>query len=142
MEPDALRIIERFVILLYDKSSTTCDIVEARKHLFTKKQRPLQSLPPTKEALVQHVKRAVFQGAFVCGQNPNHPDPDSWWWQLEDGVYQPLWTTSPEATSACQELVSCKCRVICSKKCSCARAELKCTVLCLCDGDCCETDSD
>lgn len=142
----ALGCIERFVILLYDKATSICDINEARKYLFTKKQRPLQSLPPTRESLVQHVRRAVLQGVFIWGQSltssPNIPDPEQWGWKLNEGVYQPLWNTSPEALVACKELLSCKCRVTCSQKCSCTRAELKCTILCLCDGDCYGMDSE
>lgn len=146
VDSKALKCIERFVILLYDKATPICDINEARKYFFTKKQRPLQSLPPTRESLVQHVRRAVLQGVFLWGQSlissPNIPDPEQWGWKLNEGVYQPLWSTSPEALVACQELLSCKCKITCSQKCSCARAELKCTILCLCDGDCYGTDSE
>lgn len=73
--------IER-VILLYDKTSCIHDVTEARQHLFTKKQRSLESLPPTREALLQHLKRAAYQGAIIWGQcmisNPQIPKPDSW----------------------------------------------------------------
>ena len=55
-------VLERFTILLYDRTSSLTDIDEARLELYTKKGRIMENLPPTKAALVQHVKRAVYQG--------------------------------------------------------------------------------
>ena len=45
--------LERFTILLYDRTSDLASIDEARKHLFTKKGRAMDAIPPTKAALVQ-----------------------------------------------------------------------------------------
>ena len=53
--------LERFVILLYDRTSSLEDINQARKHLFAQKGRSIENIPPTKAALVQHIKRAVYQ---------------------------------------------------------------------------------
>ena len=39
-----------------------------RQHLFTKRGMSMESLPPTKAALVQHVKRAVYQGGHNWGK--------------------------------------------------------------------------
>ena len=76
---DAMLVIERFVILLYDRTSTTVDINKARRKLFAKKNNVLL-IPPTKAALVQHVRRAVYQGGHVWGQiqvrAPTLPSPD------------------------------------------------------------------
>ena len=51
-----------FTILLYDRTSSLTNIDEARLELFTKKGRTMETLPPKKAALVQHIKRAVYQG--------------------------------------------------------------------------------
>ena len=56
--------IERFVILLYDRTSMCTDINKARQKLFTKRTN-VKAIPPTKAALEQHVKRAVYQGGYV-----------------------------------------------------------------------------
>jgi len=64
---DATRIIERFVILLYDRISKCTDIDKARRKLFARKNN-VQLIPPTKAALEEHVKRAVYQGGHVLGQ--------------------------------------------------------------------------
>ena len=55
----------------------------------------------------------------------------SWgWMKTEDGLYEPNWTTLPEASKACYELhvVSCKCKMGCVRRCKCKKAALECTV--------------
>lgn len=59
-EDDKMKI-ERFVILLYDKSSPSKDINESRRLMFTQKKRSIESIPPTRDALNQHVARAMLQ---------------------------------------------------------------------------------
>ena len=60
--------LERFTILLYDRTSHLTSIDEARKHLFTKKGRTMDALPPSRAALIQHIKRAVYQGGHCWGK--------------------------------------------------------------------------
>lgn len=55
-------VIERFIVLLYDRTSVLTDVDQARQQLFTKKCRKIESIPPTKAALEQHILRAVHQG--------------------------------------------------------------------------------
>ncbi|KAJ8395935.1 hypothetical protein AAFF_G00026430 [Aldrovandia affinis] len=78
-----MRIIERFVILLYDRTSKCTDIDKARRKLFARKNN-VQLIPPTKAALEEHVKRAVYQGGHVWGQillpAPELPPPTNWGW--------------------------------------------------------------
>eukprot|EP00794_Sanderia_malayensis_P019491 gene19490-21416_t len=59
---DDMKNLERYVILMYDRSSQLTDINECRKILFTRKGRSIDSLPPTRGALQQHAKRALLQG--------------------------------------------------------------------------------
>ena len=61
--------IERFTFLLYDRTSNSKSIDEARLDMFTKKGRAMDAIPPTKAALVQHIKRAVYQGGHCWGQS-------------------------------------------------------------------------
>ena len=56
-----LECIERFVVLLCSISSPFISVNEYRKFLFTKKGRPVESIPPAKEALEQHIKRVMLQ---------------------------------------------------------------------------------
>jgi hypothetical protein len=58
---DDLKCLKRYVILLYDSSSTQEDVNMCRRELFTKKACSIDCLPPTKDALLQHAKHAVLQ---------------------------------------------------------------------------------
>ena len=64
---DVMAAIERFIILLYDRTSTSTEIDHARRKLFVKRHN-VQSIPPTKASLKEPVKRAVYQGGHVWGQ--------------------------------------------------------------------------
>lgn len=132
------RAIEQFTIAMYDRTSTTSCIDNCRKLLFTRKGRQMTSLPPTKDALLQHLKRATYQGGHDWGTATTPfrqlPSPGDWGWCNPD-KWQPVWTTTPQASEACTELVKCKCRSRCIT-CKCALAHLKCTNLCTCHTDC------
>ena len=58
IEEDIIHTIERFVILMYDRTSTCHDIDKARRKIFAKKNN-VKHIPPTRAALEQHVKRAT-----------------------------------------------------------------------------------
>ena len=58
------------------------------------------------------------------------------WMKTEDSLYEPNWTTLPEASKACHERVSCKCKKGCVRRCKCKKATLDCTALCACEGEC------
>ena len=140
IEEQCLHVIERFVILLYDRTSTSTDVNKARKKLFAKTS-SVGKIPPSHAALVQHVKRAAFQGGHIWGQvlcpDPMLPSPDSWGWVKTDcGLFQPYWTTLQEASKTCYELISCGCKKGCRTNCKCKKAGLECTALCKCEGEC------
>ena len=44
---DSLDILERFVALLYDRTSSHDNVNDARKQLFIQKGRAIDALPPT-----------------------------------------------------------------------------------------------
>lgn len=61
-----IRIIEKFVITMYVRYSITDYVDEARFEMFARKQRSYDSIPPTKAALIQHIKRAAYQAGCIC----------------------------------------------------------------------------
>jgi len=134
-----MKTLERFVVVLYDCTSDIMSVNDSRKYLFTFKSRSLENLPPTQEALRQHVKRATYQTA--CWKKAlipvqDLPDPANWGWKRSDNGWEPLWTTLPEASQACHELVHCGCKKGCIRQCKWMKAALKCTALCFCQGEC------
>ena len=56
----------------------------------------------------KHIKRAVYQEGHVWAQIfsaiPTLPSPSEWGWQMQ-AVKEVKWTTLPEASQACGELL-------------------------------------
>ena len=65
--------LEKFVVILCDRSSTATGVNNARLDMFARKQRPYQAIPPTRSALLQHVKRAAYQAGCVWSQSNTEP---------------------------------------------------------------------
>ena len=82
---EILPTIERFVIQMYDKESSDSSVNKARQTLFTQKGREIENIPPTKDALRQHVLRTGYQAGHVWGQallkEPQLPSPDEFGWR-------------------------------------------------------------
>ena len=132
-------VLQRFVVLLCDRTSELQSVNQARKQMFSKGKRQLENIPPTLGALQQHTLRAVYQGGHIWGQcltkAPDLPSPGQWGWQKEQtSDWGPLWTTLPQVEQACQELISCNCKLACQGRCKCFKASLQCTALCACGG--------
>ena len=103
----------------------------------------MDALPPSRAALIQHIKRAVYQGGHCWGKmlqvSIQLPSPGDWGW-TDSANWKPLWTTLPEASISSRELLRCGCKKGCRGQCKCKKAALKCTAMCQCDGKCTETD--
>lgn len=132
--------LERFVVLLYDRTSVKTVVNDARKQLFGKKGRQFDTIPLTRAALLEHSKRAVLQAGYIWGQaltpNPTLPSPQDWGGTLDGGLWRPFWTTLPDMMGSCQELLCCGCKKGCRTQCSCVKASLRCTALCKCPDEC------
>ena len=132
--------LKKFVVLLYSKTAAYDSVNDSRKYLFSKKSRQIENIPPSQSALIQHIKRAVYQAAYVWGQMHHTmqelPSPSNWGWTKEDDIWKPKWSTLPEASKGCRELIKCNCKTACAGCCKCFRANLSCTFLCFCQAGC------
>ena len=137
---ESLAVLERFVVLLYDRTTSLLKVNEARQELFCRKSREFDSIPPTEAALEQHIRRAVLQVAHTWGQTllcqPALPSPADWGWQRQARRWSPYWTTLKQAKDTCYELIHCGCKTACRGRCKCVKANLVCTGLCKCGGNC------
>ena len=109
------------------------------KKLFAHTSRALDdNIPLMQAALQQHIKRASLQ-ANCWNQtlvlNPELPSSSDWGWTKEASGWQPRWTTLPEASKSCHELIHCNCKKGCTGRCTCTKTALKCTALCACSAD-------
>ena len=122
-----MTVLERFVVLLYDRTSNLLTVNDAREELFPKRT-SLESIPPSRAALVQHAKRATFQGGHIWGQTllpqPTLPSPSDWGWSKNKDKWTPLWTTLPQAKDTCYELIRCGCKSACRRRCKCKKGKL------------------
>ena len=60
-----IRILERFTCLIYRRTTTFERVNKFRQHPFTKQGRQVDTIPPTKDALLQHIKRAAYQARLA-----------------------------------------------------------------------------
>jgi len=92
---------------MYTNKRDDEDINHVRKILFCQKGRAIEHIPPT--ALIQHIKRAIYQGCICWGQciiaNQQLPCPSEWGW-TKGTTWQPHWTTLSDASTTCRELLS------------------------------------
>ena len=113
------------------------------KQLFTQKGRNINHIPPTCAALLEHSKRAAHQGR--CSWETTElllpvwdiPSPEGWGWNGKGESWKPSWTTLPQASQACRELLKCGCLKGCKlRACTCRKAGLSCTKMGKCGGEC------
>ncbi|XP_061894509.1 uncharacterized protein LOC133644183 [Entelurus aequoreus] len=139
VDSEHFQTLERLTVILYNRSSPLNSISQTRKELFCQDSRPMERLPPTQDALLQHVKRAVFQAGIWATSTDTQqviPSPkDFGWTKDETGSWVPVWITIPEVSIACRELIKCSCKGDCSS-CKCSNANIDCSPLCKCN--CCK----
>ena len=84
VDNDYLETLEKFVVMVYDRSSTDEDVDDARLDMFARKQRGYEAIPPTRAALLRHVKRAAYQAGCIWSQStvcqPESQNPAAWEW--------------------------------------------------------------
>ena len=81
MNSDTLEKIERFIVIMYSRTCSASGVNGARKELFAQGSRTMENIPPTKAALLQHV-RAAYRAGYVWLQAlvpvPVLPSPALW----------------------------------------------------------------
>ena len=110
VDDEDLQILEKFVVIMYDRSSSAECVNDARLDLFARKQRPYEAIPPIQAALKQHVNRAAYQAGCIWGQStvsqPETESPSSWGWVKHGDVWQVVWTELPPIAETCQQLAN------------------------------------
>ena len=138
---ESLPIIERFTVLMYNRTSNCLTTNECRKDLFCK-GRSIDSIPPTSAALLKHVLRSSYIAGYIWEQsiiaNQVLPDPEDWGWKNIDGSFIPHWSDLPDVTLASKQLIKCMCNPEkgCKERCQCVTSGFLCTELCKCKGEC------
>ncbi|XP_045502594.1 uncharacterized protein LOC123706337 [Colias croceus] len=114
---EIVRIIEEYVCRVYSLK-TKNDINRGRYELFEKGYRSKggsekvlkkniigydpSSLPPTKQELLQQIKRTVFISNVWCNAHmrcPTDKVPENYGWTIIDGKYEYYWFDGPQSPS-------------------------------------------
>ena len=135
LDDDHFQKIERLTVILYDKTSPLNSVNKTRRELFCQRNRAMDKLPPTKDALLQHVRRAVYQAGIWTSSTEAQPvvlSPRDFAWTDESDSWVPVCVTIPEASKSCRELIKCACKGDCSN-CKCGKANLDCSPHCKCN---------
>ena len=142
MESPLMACFEKLTCREYSKTLDANQVNEARRELFTKVHRGLENIPPTKNALYQHVRRALYVAAFMYKRCMNKrmelPSPGDWGWEWNPRllVWVPYWTDLEDASHGCHLLLSCGCQKGCTARCKCSKSGIRCGPLCKCEGSC------
>jgi len=64
---DQVTMLKHFTILLYNQNSSNIHIDEACQKLFTIEGWAIDTITPTRAALLQHIRRALYQGKHCWG---------------------------------------------------------------------------
>ena len=139
-----LKNVESFVCHLYAGNSYHNEN-DVRLHLFLKGAKQPERLPPTQNALIEHIKRAHYQSHIWYTAMTPQPDVLSpignGWYESTDGNILPMLMTQDAVPDIVPELTYCKCKSCATRRCSCRQKKLPCTVACECNNGNCKNPS-
>ena len=94
------------------------------------------NLPPTKDELSLHIRRANYQTAIWRASLESQmdiPSPTEHGWFETEGLLKVKWMSKNPAPQEVLKVMFCKCTTGCkTQQCSCHQAQMKCTDLCKC----------
>ena len=136
MNSDAVNYTIKFIIWLYDKTTDTNQINEIRHKLVAKKNSNPENLPPTEDALIQHIKWVSYQ-VFIWkdAMHPmiNMPSPVGNGWKKQDGYLILNYLTKDHSSKNIESLMTGKCTTGCrAYTCWCRKNSFGCTEAFIC----------
>lgn len=136
----AIRSAEEFVVKLYKLGQKAKTTNSARYILFGVAKAP-ELLPPTTDAIEQHIKRSHYQSLIWQNVSQSEIDAESLLvsgWKLNDkGETIPLLTTIDPITNKRIQMTTCGCKGQCANlRCGCAKDGMPCSAMCGCMGVC------
>lgn len=125
------KAMEPFLVTLYGAEHTS-SLNELRYLRFaqatTSNKFNLARLPPTEDAAKHHTWRVYYQ---VQAWMSIAKDPTNWGWKQNLNGLSPVPMLIEPAPQSLISFISCQCKKACVAKCSCIKAGLKCSVVCL-----------
>ncbi|XP_065189441.1 uncharacterized protein LOC135820064 [Sycon ciliatum] len=137
VDASLLAACETFTCRLYGFPDST-EINAVRYKLLCANATTPERLPPSQNALKQHVHRANYQAAVWRGALRNdlvQPTPvGNGWVQSSDGMLQIQWMTQEATPKDIRDLITCGCKTGCmsNRRCKCRKNGLPCADVCKC----------
>ncbi|KAG5863643.1 hypothetical protein JTB14_032329 [Gonioctena quinquepunctata] len=104
-ESEHFKKLERLTAVLYDKTTPFSSTNQIRKELFCQKNQAMENLPPTEDAFLQHIRRAVYQAGIWTTSTQTQqviPPPHDFAWNKVLESWVPVWMTIPEVSRPLQ----------------------------------------
>ena len=113
ISPRLTEVATHFGCRLYsNESNKDNDVDLVCLRVFSQKTRDVERIPPTSDALYQHLKRSVFQSSiWTTAQRSMMPvnSPTNHGWKEKDGKLFPIWISLPLTKDVFQLDVKCTC---------------------------------
>ena len=127
------------MVSLYDRNGFGGNLDALRAHLFANIKGDMRCLPPTEDAFQLHLRRALHQLA-VCKRahlsQPTYPAATDFGREVVNGKLVPTLMLKEAKPAEFKHTRYCRCKKsMCARGCTCARANVKCVIACLCTGD-------
>ena len=112
---NGLPIIKRLTVIMYDRGSSERSVNGEILMLFNQQVKEIENIPPTQDALAQHVLRVGYEAGHVWGQAtikaPQLPSPADfgWTWEVANAQRNMKWMTLTPAGAACRAVITCGC---------------------------------
>lgn len=135
---EQLDVLERYVLDIY--SMKKCETLgQARKEKFQmSSDNDLRKLPPGRDALMQHTKRACYQAGYIWRESFEDfpmPNPELWGWiRDENGHLIPHWEVIHSTVQLEDFILTCSSQKC--KNCKCFKANVNCIAMCGCGKKC------
>ena len=103
--------VEKFVMKLYNLSTRSTDVNSLQVEMFHRVG-DLEKLPPTQDALIQHLLRCEDQWLIWCSPHIvvlNQPPAEGYGWKFHQQQMTPVLMTQDPMPTSCRELFTCKC---------------------------------
>ena len=136
---DSQTVMQNFVTFAFSKDFDG-DLDDLRFHIFRKSSsNELRILPPSKDALLQHLFRSSYQAGWVWGNTllqREPPEPETWGWRSHQTYLRIHWNSLDVNQQLQNALSICQCRTAKCKTCRCAKNQQKCLKFCNCCRKC------
>ena len=132
---DDLTSIERYVVLLYNRTGSTASVNGVLHWLFMKKVKSMDNSPQPSTHFC-NMYTILFHKTAACAKLKIYSNFEQVESSLGGMVFYPYGWPLQKQPKSCQELVNCGCKKNCTGCCKYRNAGFRCTELCQCSGGC------